>query len=50
MSGNFNHELFEGFGTLYNDRPKELNEPFDFSDMKNVEDYWIYYKGIYNFI
>lgn len=36
---------FHGQGTLYNECPQQLAQPFDFKDFDEVEDYWLKYSG-----
>ncbi|KAL4475150.1 hypothetical protein ABPG74_001846 [Tetrahymena malaccensis] len=43
--GDWVDDKFEGFGILYNENPAPLNQPYDFSDFDNVEEYWTKYEG-----
>lgn len=43
--GDWENDKFEGFGILFNENPAQLNEPFDFYDFDNVDEYWTKYEG-----
>jgi len=43
--GDWLDDKFEGFGALYNETPAELNQPYDYSDFDNVDEYWTKYEG-----
>jgi len=43
--GDWLDDKFEGFGSLYNENPADLRQPYDFSDFDNVDEYWTKYEG-----
>lgn len=43
--GEWLNDQFHGFGTLYNENPVELREPYDFRDFNEVDDFWVKYEG-----
>ena len=43
--GEWLNDQFNGYGTLFNESPMELNEAFDFRDFNEVDDFWIKYEG-----
>ena len=38
-------DQFEGFGTLFNENPEKLWEPFDCSDFDEIGEFWLQYEG-----
>lgn len=43
--GSWRNNEFSGHGKVYNDLPKEMNHPFDFTDFNQLGEEWIYYEG-----
>ena len=41
--GSWKEDMFNGFGTLYNEKPTILNEQFDYSNFELLEMGWIKY-------
>ena len=37
-------DQFEGFGTLFNENPEKLWEPFDCSDFDEIGEFWLQYE------
>lgn len=36
---------FYGIGKLYNETYKELNTPYNFKQLVDIEEYWVSYEG-----
>ena len=43
--GQWENDTFHGFGWLYNENPEILATKFDFTNLNNVQEYWIKYQG-----
>ena len=38
--GEWNDDQFTGFGTLFNEYPVPLDQPFDYSNLDLIDEYW----------
>lgn len=43
--GYWKNDLFEGQGKLYNEKPKKLDDKFDYHNFDGVEEFWESYEG-----
>lgn len=43
--GQWSNDQFTGFGILYNEDPVPLAEPYDYTNLDDIEDYWTRFEG-----
>lgn len=44
--GLWHADKFTGFGTLYNELPVTLEQPFDYGNLDLIDEYWTRFEGI----
>lgn len=48
-NGSWFDDHFEGYGVLYNEYPKQLNDLLDYSNLDMIDEYWTLHDGQFKY-